>query len=125
MATPGRYAKIAEALNAKIPQKGFRRFSYAEIQKAVRQAGDADSTPAQKRDDLERELKGSQGVHAYPPLKTGNTKRGTRYYRLYRYDSAVAKLVDIITNPSVANDQKLRKLVGAANNMKRLKGVMG
>lgn len=124
MATPGRYAKIAEELEAKIPQKGFRRFSYAEIQKAVRQAGDTDSPPAQRRDDLERELRSSQGVHAYPPLKTGNVKRGTRYYRLYRYDSAVAKLVDIIVNPGKDNDQKLKKLVSAVNGVKRLKGLM-
>ncbi len=71
-------------------------------------------------------MKGNQVVHAYPPLKTGSAKRGTRYYRLYRYDSAVAKLVDIIVNPGKDNDQKLGKLVNAAKSPKKvnLKGVL-
>ncbi len=122
MADPGRYAKAAADLKEKIKtvrraNKDFRRFSYDEIQRAVRQAAGPNSTPMEGRVDLEKALL-KIGVRAYPSLRSGKV-RGGRYYLLFHHDTTVAKLIDVIAEHGNENDAKLARVA------KSVKGWMG
>ena len=130
MADPVRYKKSADLLLQKVKtkdaqKKGFRRFTKAEIGKIVEQAGD----PAIANAEAERNLRAAlseKGVLTYTPWKDGVPK-AKRHYLLYHHGGAMAKIMDVIVNHGKDNDQKLGKVVNAAESGKKinLKGVLG
>lgn len=106
MVGPGRYAKSAAHLKAKI-EAAFVSVSYAEVTEALRMAGDQRST-RQRRSALESALS-DLGVRAYPPLGTPESE--TQSYRLFHHETVVASLVDLLKTPGEESDKKLAEVV--------------
>lgn len=122
MVDPARYKKSACLLQQKVntkdaQKKGFRRFTQADLNKVVEQAGDPAATTSDDQRSLREALR-DKGVLTYMPWKEG-AQRKQRHYLLFHHNSAMAKLVDIIADHGKDNDAKLAKVVT------KVKGLWG